>query len=110
MVSFEEYQTLATRPMKKLDNAHVAMLYFSGAICGEAGEQFELVKKHVRDGTPLDFDKLTKELGDVLWYVAAVCELHNIRLEDVALTNLEKLKKRYPSGAFNASDSPRNRD
>ena len=40
-------------------------------ILGEWGEVAELLKKSVRDGHKVDKDKLTKELGDVMFYVTA---------------------------------------
>lgn len=43
-------------------------------LCGEAGEFADIVKKITFQGHPYDLDacaKLYKELGDILWYVAA---------------------------------------
>lgn len=96
--------------MKRHPDPTVARLYFSGALCGEAGEAFEVVKKSVRDEVPLDREKLVKELGDTLWYLAAICEINGLTLEEVAAANIEKLKARYPTGSFRKEDSPRNRD
>ena len=39
-----------------------------------------------------------KELGDLLWFVAEYCTAMGWTLEDVAMTNIEKLVKRYPGG------------
>lgn len=108
--TLDDYQAKAVATMKQHPNRDVALLYFSGALCGEAGEAFEVVKKHIRDGKPLDMEKLVKELGDTLWYLAAVCEIHGIKLSDVAATNIKKLAARYPTGQFNAKDSHRNRE
>lgn len=103
------YQEQATQTMKRHPNHEVAELYFAGALCGEAGETFELVKKHIRDEKPLDREKLLKELGDVLWYVTANCDLHGLRLSDVAAANIAKLRERY-GHEFDAKNSHRNRD
>lgn len=67
-------------------------------VAGEAGEVADLVKKHVGHGHPLDRDKLAKELGDVLWYVAALAHDVGLDLSTVAALNIEKLKRRYPDG------------
>jgi NTP pyrophosphatase (non-canonical NTP hydrolase) len=67
-------------------------------ITGEAGEVADLVKKHIGHGHVLDTDKVKNELGDVLWYVAVLAERIGWTLEDVAKANVEKLRKRYPSG------------
>lgn len=67
-------------------------------LAGEAGEVAELIKKHIGHGHPLDRLKLCKELGDVLWYVADLAARFQLTLEEVALTNVEKLRSRYPEG------------
>lgn len=68
-------------------------------LVGEAGETADKVKKVLRDkeGKIDEHDKLeiTKELGDVLWYVASVARYMNVPLEEVAKLNLEKLEDRY---------------
>lgn len=65
----------------------------------EAGEVEGLMKRVLR-GLPQDIERASKEhfieeLGDVLWYLAACCEAHEISLEDVWLYNIKKLKERY---------------
>jgi NTP pyrophosphatase (non-canonical NTP hydrolase) len=39
-----------------------------------------------------------KELGDVLWYIAAIAEFNNYDLEQIAQMNITKLRQRYPNG------------
>ena len=67
-------------------------------LCGEAGECIDLVKKHLHQGHELDKQKLSKELGDVAWYLAETAHALDIPLEDILRANLDKLKKRYPQG------------
>lgn len=67
-------------------------------IAGEAGEVADLLKKHLFHGHSLDHDKVAKELGDVLWYVAVLAQRIGVDLETVARMNVEKLRKRYPDG------------
>ena len=68
-------------------------------LVGEAGETADKVKKILRDkdGVIAEPDKLevTKELGDVLWYVASIARYLGVPLEEVARLNLEKLEDRY---------------
>lgn len=69
----------------------------------EAGEVAGLLKRELRN-YPQDRERATpehytEELGDVLWYLAACCEVFHISLEDVWRTNIEKLKKRYDNNA-----------
>lgn len=64
------------------------------ALCGEAGELANKLKKHLRASTDIDARLLADELGDVLWYVAAVASELGWTLEDVAKYNLGKLLAR----------------
>lgn len=67
-----DYQVASARtlnlstPLLSSDN------YLLGVI-GEAGEVVELVKKASYHDHALDIPALGKELGDVCWYLAAIC-------------------------------------
>jgi NTP pyrophosphatase (non-canonical NTP hydrolase) len=67
-------------------------------LAGEAGEVVELIKKHCFHGKALDRESLRKELGDVLWYISAICSEVGLELGDVAEANIDKLFARYPNG------------
>ena len=67
-------------------------------LTGEAGEVADMIKKSVFHRHELDTEKLMKELGDVLWYVAAICSKLEWTLEDVMQMNIKKLMARYPDG------------
>lgn len=67
-------------------------------LAGESGEVIEHLKKHLGHGRALNLDLVSKELGDVLWYLAAIATLTGIDLDVVARENLEKLQARYPNG------------
>ena len=64
----------------------------------EVGEVLGLIKKAEFHGRALDLDALKNELGDVLWYLAAIAHWYGFDLSDVASANVEKLRKRYPDG------------
>lgn len=76
-------------------------------IAGEAGEVADLFKKHLFHGHDLDRDKVIKELGDVLWYVAVLAQRMGVQLSTVAERNIAKLRERYPDGF--SSERSRNR-
>lgn len=67
-------------------------------LAGETGEICDMVKKALYHKVPYDLDAMKKELGDLLWYLTAVASDHGFKLSDVAETNVQKLRKRYPSG------------
>jgi NTP pyrophosphatase (non-canonical NTP hydrolase) len=66
-------------------------------LAGEAGSVLTTLKKLIRDGEGFGSfkDKLTEELGDVLWYIAAIASHNNITLEEIARINLEKTDDRF---------------
>lgn len=73
-------------------------LYPILGLMGETGEVCEKIKKHVRDNggklSRIPKEELTKELGDVLWYIAMLCTELDISMNDVAELNIKKLKDR----------------
>jgi NTP pyrophosphatase (non-canonical NTP hydrolase) len=78
-------------------------------LCGEAGEVADLIKKAVHHRAPMNEAALKKEAGDVLWYLAHLCNVMEWDLRDVAEGNVAKLRTRYPDG-FNTADSITRRD
>lgn len=67
-------------------------------LTGEAGEVADLVKKGIFHEKGIDLEHLQKELGDVMWYIAMICDSCGLDMECVMETNIEKLKARYPEG------------
>lgn len=68
-------------------------------LCEEAGEVAGLHKRHLRQG-PRDagkctYEKYVEELGDVLWYLVALCNCYKIDLTDLWRYNEDKLRARY---------------
>lgn len=98
-MTLDSYQAAARRTAGCQSIAVLAL-----GVAGEAGEVADLVKKVVGHSHPLDQDKITKELGDVLWYVATLAHAIGVSLSRVAEVNVEKLKARYPDG-FSAERS-----
>ena len=99
-----EYQKKAMRTLNpKLTKNEVLVNGVMG-LGGESGEVIDIVKKHLFQGHPLDKEKIIKELGDVMWYVAEVCEALDISLDEVMEGNIEKLQKRFKNG-FSVEES-----
>ena len=101
---FYEYQKNAMRTANKALPPDEILLNSIMGMCGEAGEAIDLLKKHRAQGAPLDIDRLAKEVGDCLWYIAEFAEASGISLAEIAQRNIAKLKARYPEG-FNADRS-----
>ena len=67
-------------------------------LAGEAGETLDMVKKWVFHEKAIDFEHLKKEIGDVMWYVAMLCESFGFDLDEILQMNIDKLRARYPEG------------
>lgn len=96
-----EFQVLADRTAKRGLSRNVELANFALGLAGEAGETVDYLKKVLFHGEPMDSTKLTDELGDVLWYVAALASAAGLSLEDIAAYNSLKLLQRYPDGFEN---------
>lgn len=107
-MNFNEYQRLASQTAIYLDKfkqcgyeeiPSTVMKYLGLSYCanglGEVGEIQGKIKKILRDqgGEIKDSNvqDLKKELGDVLWYVSAMCSELNLSLDEVAEANIDKL-------------------
>lgn len=97
-MTLNEYQTEAARTARMDLPPREKLATFALGLGGEAGEVQDLIKKHIGHSHDLDREKIEKEIGDVLWYVAALAGMLGLSLGDVAAANLEKLRKRYPEG------------
>ena len=97
-MTINEYQTLAMTTLNPALSKTDVLLNGVMGLCGEAGEAIDIVKKHLHQGHELDKDKLTKELGDIAWYLAETATALDISLEDVLAGNIDKLRSRYPEG------------
>lgn len=66
-------------------------------LAGETGELLSEYKKHLRDGDShlLFKERVSEELGDLLWYVANVATKFGLKLDDVAQANLRKTQGRW---------------
>lgn len=98
-----EYQTLAARtlidrPDHMPTEEEYMILWNALGLAGEAGELANLCKKGICHRHTLNRDELIKELGDVLWYVAALCTKIGVDMSEVMDRNIAKLKQRYPEG------------
>lgn len=99
-----QYQRDAARTSDVTKKKPLRAMIAGLGLAGETGEVVEHIKKWVGHGHDLDVDRVTKELGDVLWYVAELATILEVNLETVARENIRKLEARYPKG-FNPIDS-----
>lgn len=104
-ILFHEYQdfTETTAIYKeKLPSFNARLSYVALGLTGEAGEVAEKIKKVMRDGTYVPED-ITRELGDVLYYITQMASLLGVELEEVAHQNMLKLRVRKEQGKIGGS-------
>lgn len=106
-VTFYRYQQAAARTADLSKPPRERRLVSTLGLAGEAGEVVDLIKKFEGHGHPVDTAKLKEELGDLLWYVAEVASCYGLDLEAIARHNVDKLKRRYPSGFTHAASLAR---
>ena len=108
-MELNEYQRLALRTA--VYPKEIGLIYVALKLAGEAGEVSEKIGKAFRneslrvapslDGNTVEIlgayeirDELLKEVGDVLWYCAAISSELGSSLEEVAQRNIDKLASR----------------
>jgi NTP pyrophosphatase (non-canonical NTP hydrolase) len=121
--TFEEYQKEAVRlrmstrrfrernPEINEEVIKIVALSYDGLGLGESGEVQGKIKKIIRDSggviTSEATNEIKKELGDVLWYIASMCDNLGITLKDVATGNIEKLQDRNKRNVLEGSGDNR---
>lgn len=109
-MDFAEYQQ-RSRATAIYPDAGFNLGYPAMGLGSEAGEVLNVVKKVYRDRRGLVTEevrqKIKKELGDVLWYVAQVATEAKLDLGEVALENLEKLSSRQKRGTLRGDGDDR---
>lgn len=129
----DQYQRIATKSAIYPGKGTPFGLMYAALGLAEAGEVQNKVKKAFRDDvvidirsdTPADEDgpreinavcygltserraQIVKELGGVLWYVAAVCDEIKATMSEVALANLTELCGRGERGTLQGSGDDR---
>lgn len=115
-MNLNEYQDLARKTAKAQNPQHMAF-----GLLSEAGEVAGILQRFHRGdkdyrapdgfgGSVLSFyglEMMTRELGDVLWYLSQLADVLDLRLEDIAQVNIEKLNKRKEAGTIEGSGDNR---
>ncbi len=95
-MELDEYAAWAARVAKVSPGTmpdRERLAYLGLGLTGEAGEVAELIKKLLRDGT-WSPDKLGDELGDVFYYLAALCTASGHRPCDILAASRAKIEAR----------------
>lgn len=104
-MDFSDYQRQAMKTA--IYPADSIVTYPSLGLAGEVGELLNKIKKVIRDDAPIDKAELTGELGDVLWYLAALARDLDISLQVAAEQNINKLHDRQQRGKLQGNGDNR---
>ena len=99
-MDFNSYQEEARRTDRVPAHDDVASLIVPMlGLAGETGQLLSEYKKHLRDGEAhrLFKERVSEELGDLLWYISNVASKFDLSLSDIASDNLVKIKHRWAS-------------
>lgn len=97
MLELKKYQKLCKKTAKKFKTRELEILTWGLGIAGEAGDVASCIKKtfaHDNDQR----EGIRENIGDVMWYVAMICNFFSWDMQKVLNENIKKLKKRFPAG------------
>jgi NTP pyrophosphatase (non-canonical NTP hydrolase) len=107
--TFDDYQQAAARTAIYPEDARVT--YPALGLAGEAGEVANKIKKIIRDDGMVVTDErraqISKEIGGVMWYVAALCTDLELNLGDVCRENIAILNSRQERGTLQGDGDER---
>lgn len=108
VTDFSKYQQEAMKT-RMPDTLEHTLTYSALGLAGEAGELANKVKKIMRGDTNRDelLEGIRSEMGDVLWYLAALAQDLGADLSEIAEENLVKIRDRQARGKIAASGDKR---
>lgn len=108
-MDFKDYQEQAVKTA--IYGAGHSVIYPALGLANEAGEVLGKIKKVLRDNNGVytnDHKKaIGDEIGDVLWYMAALSRDLGISLTDIATGNIQKLLDRQARNVIGGSGDTR---
>lgn len=118
-MNIADYQEQSRETWQSIDRMTDELHALIG-LSGEVGELHEKVKKLHRDEYPKCADMncvrlartaaklaISKELGDIAYYLCRVADQYGINMADVLFQNLEKIRDRKARGVLSGSGDER---
>jgi NTP pyrophosphatase (non-canonical NTP hydrolase) len=110
-MNFNSYQVFVGTTALYPNHGHGDIAYPVLGLASEAGEVAGVAKRVLRDDggklTEARKNELLDELGDVLWYIAALATELDTPLEDIAMRNYHKLGDRAVRGVIQGKGDKR---
>ena len=110
-MDFKTYQSGAMKTAVYPNRGQGNWTYPALGLAGETGEICEKLKKAIRDDAGRVSDErkaaIAKELGDVMWYIAALCTELGLEMDAIAEGNLKKLAERQTANKLHGDGDNR---
>ncbi len=98
-------------PIARLKDPNtVRLLHAAMGMVTESAEFLDMLKKHIFYGKPIDATNAVEEIGDCTWYERIGLSALDVEYAEMLLTNVRKLKARFPDKFNEASAVTRNLD
>jgi NTP pyrophosphatase (non-canonical NTP hydrolase) len=101
----DEYSDFVRGLMADKGDRTLNLVHAALGIAGESGEVVDIIKKNFAYGKTIDRDHLVEEIGDLLFYVQALCNFIGEPPELIAKKNMVKLSARFHKGTFSAEQA-----
>lgn len=98
-MTIREYQKRAYIAIQPHENNKDELLNWAVGLSEECGEVMSHIKHFCWGHEELNLVEISKEMGDVLWYLSALSTILGIDFETVATLNMRKLEHRF-GGVF----------
>jgi NTP pyrophosphatase (non-canonical NTP hydrolase) len=95
-MNIKDYCNLVEGSRAKLRNKDVDNVHMIFGLFTELGELVDGFKKDMAYNVPIDDVNLKEEIGDLMWYIAGLCNVNGFDLDNILEANIAKLKTRYP--------------
>ncbi len=95
-MEIQEYQEKSSRTLSILDSNISDNIHMSLGLTTESAEIADVFKKKLAYNKEIDWVNIKEEVGDLMFYVANICNINGWDLRDILDTNIAKLKVRYP--------------
>lgn len=96
-MNFNDYQREALNTDIAAKKTNDELLIPLLGLAGEVGELLSEYKKHLwaGEGYKLWKERVSEELGDLLWYISSTASKFDLKLENIAEENLRKCRDRW---------------
>lgn len=95
-MEIKEYQQQSIRTCANLDSTLLDNIHMVLGMQTESAELSDVFKKNLAYNKDIDWINIKEELGDLMWYIANMCNINGWDLRDILDTNINKLQSRYP--------------